>query len=70
MMDVMRTGPSLLAHRDPEVGDNSHAANVRKAERLLAQLPACWRHVPVCWPEKTLYSRIPIAAWPAISMDA
>jgi len=39
MMDVMRSGASLLAHWDPEVGDNSHAANVRKAERLLAQLP-------------------------------
>lgn len=38
-MDVMRTGASLLAHWDPEVGDNSHAANLRKAERLLAQLP-------------------------------
>lgn len=39
MMDVMRSGASLLAHWDPEVGDNSHAANLRKAERLLAQLP-------------------------------
>ncbi|MBI3467098.1 MAG: citrate synthase [Planctomycetes bacterium] len=39
MMDVMRTGASLLAHWDPEVGDNSHEANLRKSERLLAQLP-------------------------------
>jgi citrate synthase len=39
MMDVMRTGTSLLAHWDPDIDDNSHAANVRKAERLLAQLP-------------------------------
>jgi citrate synthase len=39
MMDVMRTGASLLAHWDPEIGDNSHDANVRKAERMLAQLP-------------------------------
>lgn len=39
LMDVMRTGASLLAHWDPEVGDNSHAANIRKAERLLTQLP-------------------------------
>ena len=39
MMDVMRTGASLLAHWDPDVGDNSHEANLRKAERLLAQLP-------------------------------
>jgi len=39
LMDVMRSGASLLAHWDPETADNSHAANVRKAERLLAQLP-------------------------------
>ncbi|HEX3727932.1 MAG TPA: citrate/2-methylcitrate synthase [Pirellulales bacterium] len=39
MMDVMRSGASLLAHWDPEAADNSHAANLRKAERLLAQLP-------------------------------
>ena len=38
-MDVLRSGASLLAHWDPEAGDNSHDANVRKAERLLAQLP-------------------------------
>lgn len=39
MMDVMRTGCSLLAHWDPDQTDNSHDANLRKAERLLAQLP-------------------------------
>ncbi len=38
-MDVMRTGCSLLAHWDPDVGDNSREANLRKAERLVAQLP-------------------------------
>jgi citrate synthase len=38
-MDVMRSAASMLAHWDPDVNDNSHAANVRKAERLLAQLP-------------------------------
>ncbi|HEY1598292.1 MAG TPA: citrate/2-methylcitrate synthase [Pirellulales bacterium] len=38
-MDVMRTGCSLLAHWDPDTDDNSHDANLRKAERLLAQLP-------------------------------
>ncbi|HEV3078147.1 MAG TPA: citrate/2-methylcitrate synthase, partial [Gemmataceae bacterium] len=30
---------SVLAHYDPEVNDNSHDANVRKAERLVAQIP-------------------------------
>lgn len=39
MMDVMRSGASLLAAWDPDADDNSHAANVRKGERLLAQLP-------------------------------
>lgn len=39
LMDVMRTGASLLAHWDPDVLDNSELATLRKAERLLAQLP-------------------------------
>ncbi len=38
-MDVLRTGVSMLAHYDPEVEDNSRAANLRKSERLLAQIP-------------------------------
>jgi citrate synthase len=39
MMDVMRTGASLLGHWDPDAADSSPAANLRKAERLMAQLP-------------------------------
>ncbi len=39
MMDVLRTATSLLAHWDPDCGDGSHEANLRKAERLVAQLP-------------------------------
>ena len=39
MMDVMRTGASLLGHWDPDRDDNSHDANLRKAERLLGGLP-------------------------------
>jgi citrate synthase len=39
MMDIMRTGASALAHWDLDTTDNSHDANVRKAEHLLAQLP-------------------------------
>jgi 2-methylcitrate synthase/citrate synthase II len=39
MMDVMRSGASLLSHWDPDQKDNSHDANLRKAERLLARLP-------------------------------
>jgi citrate synthase len=40
-MDVLRTSASVLAHFDPEVNapPRDHAANVRKSERLLAQIP-------------------------------
>ena len=38
-MDALRTAVSILAHYDPEVEDNSPAANLRKAERLYAQIP-------------------------------
>ena len=38
-MDVLRSCASLIGHWESEVGDNSHEANLGKAERLLAQLP-------------------------------
>jgi 2-methylcitrate synthase/citrate synthase II len=38
-MDVLRSAVSVLAHFDPEVADNSHEANLHKAERLQAQIP-------------------------------
>ena len=38
-MDVLRSAVSVLAHFDPDVNDSSRAANLRKAERLLAQIP-------------------------------
>jgi citrate synthase len=38
-MDAVRTAVSVLAHFDPDVADASHEANLRKAERLLAQIP-------------------------------
>jgi citrate synthase len=38
-MDVVRTGVSMLAHFDPETEVNTSEANVRKSERLLAQIP-------------------------------
>lgn len=38
-MDVVRTAVSVLAHFDPDVGDNAVDANLRKAERLYAQIP-------------------------------
>ncbi len=38
-LDALRTVVSALAHFDQDMPDNSHEANVRKAERLIAQLP-------------------------------
>lgn len=38
-MDVLRSGVSALAHFDPDTDSNEHDADVRKAERLLAQIP-------------------------------
>jgi citrate synthase len=38
-MDVLRTAVSALAAFDPEVGDNSREANLRKAVRLTSQVP-------------------------------
>src|SRR5690348_6826268 len=38
-MDALRSAVSILAHFDPDTEDNSRAANLRKAERLLAQVP-------------------------------
>ena len=38
-MDVLRTGVSMLAHYDPDVNNSDRDANLRKAERLLGQIP-------------------------------
>jgi citrate synthase len=38
-MDAMRTVVSASALEDPDEGDNSHAANLRKAMRLVAKMP-------------------------------
>jgi citrate synthase len=39
-MDALRTAVSVMAHYDPDVEDNSPAANQRKAVRLVGQTPA------------------------------
>lgn len=41
-MDMLRTSVSVLSHFDPEVNapPSDHAANVRKAERMVAQIPS------------------------------
>ncbi len=38
-MGILRTGVSYLAHSDPDVEDNSPEAELRKAKRLMAQIP-------------------------------
>ena len=38
-MDILRTSVSILGMADPDASDNSHGANVRKAVRLLAEIP-------------------------------
>ncbi|MCI0362733.1 MAG: citrate synthase [Phycisphaerales bacterium] len=39
-MDILRTGVSLLSHADADVSDNSPEAELRKAKRVLAQIPS------------------------------
>jgi citrate synthase len=38
-MDALRSAISILAHFDPDIEDSSPTANLRKAERLLGQIP-------------------------------
>ncbi len=38
-MDVLRSAVSMLGHFDPDVNDSSPAAQLRKSQRLLAQIP-------------------------------
>lgn len=38
-MDILRTSVSLLGMTDPDASDSSHDAHVRKAIRLMAQIP-------------------------------
>jgi 2-methylcitrate synthase len=38
-MDILRTGVSVLGMTDPDPADHSHEGNLRKAIRLLAQIP-------------------------------
>jgi citrate synthase len=44
-MDVLRTAVSILGHTDPDAQDNSAAANLRKAKRLLAKIPTIIGHM-------------------------
>src|SRR4051794_9586667 len=44
-MDLVRSAVSLLAHHDPEAQDMTRPANLRKSERLLAQIPPVLGHI-------------------------
>jgi 2-methylcitrate synthase len=60
-MDILRTGVSVLGMTDPDAADHSHEANLRKAIRLLAQIPlviaSAYRPAhgkPMVWPKPGL----------------
>lgn len=60
-MDVVRSAVSVLAHFDQDAGDLSRDANLRKAERLLGQIPVALalhhrmvRGLPPIEPDETL----------------
>jgi citrate synthase len=44
-MDMLRTGVSILGTLGPDCQDNSPAANLRKAKRLLAKIPTIIGHM-------------------------
>jgi citrate synthase len=64
-MDVLRTSVSILAHFDPETADSSRDANLRKAERLLAQIP-----VAIAAQYRVANGLQPVAAIPDLSHAA
>jgi 2-methylcitrate synthase/citrate synthase II len=64
-MDVLRSAASLLAHWEPEVNDNGHDANIRKAERLIAKMP-----VVVAARQRLKEGKEPIAADPSLPLPA
>lgn len=64
-MDVLRSAVSLLAHWEPEAADGSHEANVRKTERLLAQVP-----VIVAARQRLKSGQEPVAADPKLTLPA
>lgn len=64
-LDALRTAASVLGHFDPEAADSSHGANLRKAERLLAQLP-----VAIAAHHHIANGRPPVPARPDLSHAA
>jgi 2-methylcitrate synthase len=66
-MDVLRTSVSILAHFDPDRGASptDHAANVRKAERLIARMATA-----IACRERRCAGLSPIPADPALDHAA
>ncbi len=64
-MEVLRSACSLLSHFDPDNGDESHDANMRKAERLTAKFPL----IVGAW-NRIRQGKEPVAAKPGLSYAA
>ncbi len=64
-MSILRSGVSLLSHHDPECEDNSPAAELHKAKRLLAQIPTL---IGIC--QRTLDGKPPVDPDPTLGHAA
>ncbi|VTT99713.1 citrate synthase : Citrate synthase OS=Singulisphaera acidiphila (strain ATCC BAA-1392 / DSM 18658 / VKM B-2454 / MOB10) GN=Sinac_5364 PE=3 SV=1: Citrate_synt [Gemmataceae bacterium] len=64
-LDALRTAVSVLGHFDPDAADNSHDANLRKAERLVAQIP-----VAIATQHRIAKGLKPVAARPDLGQAA
>ena len=62
-MEVLRTGVSALSAWDPDAGDNSRDATLRKCIRLTAQMPT----LVAAW-ERIRRGRAPVAPNPRLSL--
>lgn len=62
-MDVLQAGISLMAPHDPDLGDNSHEAAMRKAVRLIAKMPT----LVTAW-ERIRNGKEPLAPLPEHNM--
>jgi citrate synthase len=64
-MEVLRTGISALSAFDPDAGDNSREATLRKAVRLTAQMPT----LVAAW-ERVRRGRTPVTPNPRLGLAA
>jgi citrate synthase len=62
-MEVLRTGVSALSAWDPDAGDNSREATIRKSIRLTAQMPT----LVAAW-ERIRRGKAPVAPNPKLSL--